>query len=93
MIQQNPVMRICISCKKTYDRKNLLKITKDYKQGISFNKGMGRSAYICQEKKCYSDSKIKKKLQKALRTFLEPEFIEILEKEITSYNDFSNKGI
>ena len=54
---------------------------------------MGRSAYICKSKKCYSDSKIKKKLQKALKTFLEPEFIDIFEKEIASYNDYSNKGI
>ena len=93
MIQKNPVMRICISCRKTYDRKNLLKITKDHKQGILFHKGMGRSAYICQSKTCYSDSKIKKKLQKALKTPLEPEFIEIFEKEITSCNDYPNKGI
>ena len=93
MIRNNPVMRICISCRKTYDRNSLLKITKDYKQGIMFQKGMGRSAYICKSKKCYSDSKIKKKLQKALKTFLEPEFIDIFEKEITSYNDNPNKGI
>ena len=93
MIQKNPVMRICISCRKTYDRKNLLKITKDHKQGILLHRGMGRSAYICQSKKCYSDSKIKKKLQKALKTPLEPEFIEIFEKEIKTYNDYPNKGI
>ena len=93
MIQKNPVMRICISCRKTYDRKNLLKITKDHKQGILLHKGMGRSAYICQSKTCYSDSKIKKKLQKALKTPLEPEFIEIFEKEIKTYNDYPNKGI
>ena len=93
MIQQNPVMRICISCRKTYDRKNLLKITKDYQQGVMFHKGMGRSAYICKSKKCYSDSKIKKKLQKALKTSLEPEFMDIFEKEITSYNYNPNKGI
>ena len=93
MNQQNPVMRICISCRKTYDRKNLFKITKDYKQGILFHNGMGRSAYICQSKKCYSDSKIKKKLQKALKTFLDPKFIEIFEKEIKTYNDYPNKGI
>ena len=93
MIRQIPVMRICISCRKTYDRKNLLKITKDHKQGILFHKGMGRSAYICQSKTCYSDSKIKKKLQKALKTPLEPEFIEIFEKEIKTYNDYPNKGI
>ena len=91
MIKQNPVMRFCISCRKSYDRKNLVKITKDHKQGIIFQTGMGRSAYICKSKKCYSDSKIKKKLQKALKTFLEPEFIDIFEKEIASYNDSPNK--
>ena len=93
MIRQNPVMRICVSCRKTYDRENLLKITKDHNKGIMLHKGMGRSAYICKSKKCHSDSKIKKKLQKALKTFLEPEFIEILEKEIISYDYNSNKGI
>ena len=93
MIQQNPVMRLCISCRKTYNRKDLLKITKDHKQGILFQKGMGRSAYICKSKKCYSDSKIKKKLQKALKTSLEPEFIDIFEKEIKSYYYYPNQGI
>ena len=93
MIRQNSVMRKCISCRKTYDRNNLLKITKDHKQGIMFHKGIGRSAYICKSKKCYSDSKIKKKLQKALKTSLDPKFIDIFEKEITSYNDYPNKGI
>ena len=93
MTRQSTVMRICISCRETYDRKLLLKITKDHKLGIVFEKGMGRSAYICKSKKCYSDSKIKKKLQKALKIFLKPEFIEIFEKEITSCNDYSNKGI
>ena len=88
MIQQIPVLRVCISCRKTYDRKDLLKITKDHKQGIKLQQGTGRSAYICKSKKCYSDSKIKKKLQKALKTFLEPEFVEIFEKEITSYNNY-----
>ena len=87
MIRQLPVIRLCISCRKTFDRKNLLKITKDHKQGITFQKGMGRSAYICKSKKCYSDSKIKKKLQKALKTYLDPEFIDFFEKEIASYND------
>ena len=93
MIRQTPVLRICISCRKTYDRIDLIKITKDHKQGIMIQKGTGRSAYICKSNKCYSDSKIKKKLQKALKTSLEPEFFDIFEKEITSYNDYPNKGI
>ncbi len=93
MIQQNPVMRLCISCRQIYDRRFLLRITKDHQQGIMFQKGMGRSAYICKSRKCSLDSKIKKKLQKSLKIFLEPEFIDIFEKEIASYNDYPNKGI
>ena len=92
-MQKTPVMRLCISCRKTYDRKDLLKITKDHKQGLMVHEGIGRSAYICKTKKCCSDSKIKKKLQKSLKIVLEPEFIEIFEKEITSCNDYPNKGI
>ena len=92
MIRQTPVLRICISCRKTYDRKHLIKITKDHKKGMMFQKGMGRSAYICKSKQCYSDSKIKKKIQKALKTILEPEFLEIFEKETKSYNDYPNTG-
>ena len=75
-------MRICISCRETYDRKHLIKITRDHKQGIMFQNGMGQSAYICKSKKCYSDSKIKKKLQKALKTSLEPKFVDILKKKL-----------
>ena len=88
MIQKKPILRTCISCRKTYDRKYLLKITNDHKKGVLFHYGIGRSAYICKSKECYEDSKIKKKLQKALKTFLEPEFIEVFEKEITSYNNY-----
>ena len=50
------------------------------------HKGSGRSAYICKSKKCYTDSKIKKKLQKALKTSLDHEFLDIYEKEISNYN-------
>ena len=85
MIQKSHVMRKCISCRATYDRKNLLKITNDHKLGIMLNQGMGRSAYICKSKKCYTDSKLKKKLQKALKSNLDSYFFDIFEKEIANY--------
>ncbi|MDC3077708.1 YlxR family protein [Prochlorococcus sp. AH-716-O05] len=85
MIQKSPVMRKCISCRTTFDRKSLLKITNDYKLGIMLNQGMGRSAYICKSKKCYEDSKLKKKLQKALKSVLSPDFFDIFEREIANY--------
>ena len=85
MTQKTPVMRKCISCRTTFDRRNLLKITNDHKLGIMLNQGMGRSAYICKSKKCYSDSKLHKKLQKALKSVLNSEFFDIFEREISNY--------
>ncbi len=84
-MQKAPVIRMCIACKESYDRKNLLKITNDHKHGIMFNKGIGRSAYICKSKKCYENSKIKKKLQKALKTTFKADFFDIFDKEIANY--------
>ena len=78
-------MRKCISCGTTFDRNNLLKITKDHKLGIMLNQGMGRSAYICKAKNCYTESKIKKKLQKALKVILNPEFFDIFARETANY--------
>ena len=85
MINKSPVMRKCISCKETFDRNFLLKITNDHKLGILLNQGIGRSAYICKSKKCYTDSKLKKKLQKALKSTLKPNFFDIFEREIANY--------
>ena len=85
MIQKTPVIRKCISCRATFDRNNLLKITNDHKLGIMLNQGIGRSAYICKSKKCYTDSKLQKKLQKALKINLNCNFLEIFDREIANY--------
>ncbi len=85
MILKTPVMRKCISCRTTFDRKNLLKITNDHKLGIMINQGIGRSAYICKSKKCSTDPKLQKKLQKALKSVLNPDFFDIFEREIANY--------
>ena len=84
-MQKSLVMRMCIACKTTFDRNNLLKITNDHKLGIMLNQGMGRSAYVCKSKNCYTDSKLKKKLQKALKSILNPDFFDIFEREIENY--------
>ena len=85
MIQKTAVMRKCISCKTTFDRESLLKITNDPKLGIMLNQGMGRSAYICKTEQCFKDPKLQKKLQKALKSVLSPEFLDIFEGELANY--------
>ena len=85
MIKKTVVLRQCISCKKTHERNNLLRITRDHNLGIIMKGGLGRSAYICKSKKCYTDSKLKKKLQKSLKGILNPDFFDIFEREIANY--------
>ena len=85
MKKKLPVMRRCIACKALFDRKNLLKITRDHNLGVLVNKGMGRSAYICKSDSCSEDSKIKKKLQKALRLFIDSNLYDFIEMEIQKY--------
>ena len=82
---KTPIMRRCISCRTTFDRNNLLKITNDQNLGVMINQGMGRSAYICKSKKCFTDSKLQKKLQKALKSILNQDFFDIFEREIAKY--------
>ena len=85
MIKKPVVLRQCISCKKTHERNNLLRITRDQNLGIIMKGGLGRSAYICKSKKCFTDSKIKKKLEKALKSPINPNFFDIFQREISNY--------
>ena len=78
-------MRRCISCRETFDRENLIRITKHHNLGISLNQNNGRSAYICKTEKCYRDPKINKKLEKALRMSINPNFYEFFEMELQNY--------
>ena len=84
MKKKSPVMRKCISCRETYDRNNLLRITKDHKLGIILHTGMGRSAYICKSPKCYGDVKIEK-ASKVFKNNFGLQFFDIFEQEIANY--------
>ena len=85
MIKKTIILRQCISCKKTYERNNFLRITRDHNLGIIMKGGLGRSAYICKSKKCFTDSKIKKKLEKALKSPINPNFFDNFQREISNY--------
>jgi len=64
VIRQTPVMRICISCRKTYDRKNLIKITKDHKQGIFLQKEWGDQPTFANQKNVTQIPSSKKSFKK-----------------------------
>ena len=71
--------------KKLIDRNQLLKVTRDYKDGVILAGGIGRSAYICPTETCLEEAWRRKRLQKALRCQVEFSIIKMLEKELISY--------
>ena len=63
----------------------MLRITHENKSGIFINSGIGRSAYICKTKNCTQDTKLKKNLQKALKTNFDQKFYEVFIIETQNY--------
>ena len=85
MKEKRSILRRCISCREILDRNNMLKITHQKKSGIFINSGIGRSAYICKTKNCTQDPKLKKNLQRALKTNFDHKFYEVFIIETQNY--------
>lgn len=66
------MLRKCVGCGELKPRENLIKITKDYKDGNIViepdSKTFGRSAYLCYNQSCIEAALKKSKLNKASRT-------------------------
>ena len=80
------MLRKCVGCGELIPRENLIKITKNYKDGnVVINpdsKTFGRSAYLCYNQKCIDAALKKSKLNKVLKTnafFDKSEFCNILQ--------------
>ena len=86
-MNQNPVLRRCVSCKKLINRNQLLKVTRDYQDGVILSGGIGRSAYICPTETCLEEALRRKRLQKALRCQVPSNVIELLQDQLNHCND------
>ena len=86
-MKPKPVLRRCVSCKKVIDRNHLLKVTKDYQDGVVLEGGMGRSAYICPCNTCLEEAWKRKRLQKALRCQVQIKVIELLQDRLNHCNN------
>ena len=66
------MLRKCVGCNELKERKNLIKITKNSKDGkvvINPNsKIFGRSAYLCYNQSCIDSALKKSRLNKMLKT-------------------------
>ncbi len=91
-MSQNPVLRRCVACKKVLNRKYLLKVTKDFQNGVILLDGMGRSAYLCPTESCFEEATKRKRLQKALRCEIQPSVFKMLQKQLNTCNDSDTKA-
>ena len=85
MKEKRSILRRCISCRETFDRVDMLRITHENESGIFINSGSGRSAYICKTKNCTQDHKLKKNLKRALKTNFDDKFYEVFIIETQNY--------
>ena len=63
----------------------MLRITHKNQSGFLINSGTGRSAYLCKTRNCTQDSKLKKNLQRALKTNFDNKFYEVFIMEMQNY--------
>ncbi len=91
-MNQTGVLRRCVTCRKIVDRNQLLKVTRDHKDGVILEGGMGRSAYICPNENCLQEALRRKLLQKALRCQVDLKVIEILQDRLNHCNDSVGKA-
>lgn len=70
-----------MSCRRLFDRNQLLRIVRAPDGEILFHAGQGRSAYLCRRRDCLVLARKGKKLEKTLRVSLPENFWSVLERE------------
>ncbi|WP_269611454.1 YlxR family protein [Prochlorococcus marinus] len=91
-MSQSPILRRCVACKKVLDRKFLLKVTKDFQNGVVLSGGMGRSAYLCPTESCFEEALKRKRLQKALRCDIHSSVFNMLQKQLNTCIDSDSEA-
>ncbi|MGC1308450.1 MAG: YlxR family protein [Phormidesmis sp.] len=77
--------RLCISCRKTMHRDQLLRIVRTSRDHrIQLDEGMGRSAYLCPTAACLKAAQKKNRLDRVLRSPVPTEIYQALEERIVA---------
>ena len=78
-----PTLRRCVSCRKLFDRRQLLRIIRlAGGAGVVLDEGMGRSAYVCATHVCLENARKRRKLRRALRVPVADSVYDALAKRL-----------
>ncbi len=83
------ILRMCVACRQSKDKRELVRIVKDKTGQISIDltgKKNGRGAYVCRDKECFNKLKKQKSLNRAFGTNVPDEIINSLEEELFKQN-------
>lgn len=64
---QRLVLRRCVACRRLEDRRAFWRVIRLAEGGLTLDRGMGRSAYLCPTSACLEETRRRRRLQRALR--------------------------
>jgi uncharacterized protein len=81
-VTERPVLRRCVACRQLLDRSTLWRVIRLAGGGVTLDRGMGRSAYLCPNPACLQEARRRRRLQRALRCPLDESLLERLEQRL-----------
>jgi len=87
MVNKKIPLRMCIACKESKPKKELIRIVKnDDEFKVDFTgKANGRGAYICNNKECFDKLCKNRLLNKAYKQNIDPKVYETIGEEYVKY--------
>jgi predicted RNA-binding protein YlxR (DUF448 family) len=87
--QKKLPLRMCVACRKTKPKKELLRVVKNKENEISVDfigKKPGRGAYLCKDISCLKKAEKGKMLERALNVTIGQEVYEVLKQQLEGNN-------
>ncbi|ANV83575.1 nucleic acid-binding protein [Picosynechococcus sp. PCC 7003] len=80
-----PNLRRCVACRKLAPKQSLWRVVRVYpSQQVQLDRGMGRSAYLCQCHHCLEMAQRKDRLGRSLRKNVSPDIYQTLKERLNS---------
>ncbi|HOJ11984.1 MAG TPA: YlxR family protein [Clostridiales bacterium] len=90
MKQKKIPMRMCLGCRESKPKKDLIRVVKNKENEISVDltgKMHGRGAYICRGKLCLEKAIKGKRFEKSFEMTVSPEVFDILNKQMEEIDE------
>ena len=87
MGRPQPSVRMCIACRRLFEKKDLLRVVRTPEGDITLDrtgKKAGRGAYLCTDPECMKSTVKNRLLNKAFKTAITDEAYRLLQAEYES---------